>query len=166
MRPSLRRHVASSNAQSSLAHRILLRTQTQPELDKLEEENARLKSKLEKVQAENERLHDQFNSRIVLENFEGEFFRPPPPSNEGPVTLTGEEMMGESLWCDELEDDACPVEPTVSFGEALRDRAYWLVGLLILQSCSGIILARNEALLANHPVSTYRFALCVLCVGR
>jgi Mg/Co/Ni transporter MgtE len=72
-----------------------------------------------------------------------------------PMTLTGEEMLMEeaSQWCDELEDDACPLEPTISFGEALRDRAYWLVGLLIMQSCSGIILARNEVLLANHPVS-------------
>ena len=46
----------------------------------------------------------------------------------------------------------CPVEPAISFGEALRDRAYWLVGLLLMQSFSGIILSRNEALLADHPV--------------
>lgn len=73
------------------------------------------------------------------------------------MTLTGEEMLtGEpSQWCDELEEDACPGEPTISFGEALRDRAYWLVGLLVMQSGSGIILARNEALLANHPVSKF-----------
>ena len=59
------------------------------------------------------------------------------------------------IWCDELnEDGACPVEPMVSFQEALRDRAYWLVGLLVLQSGSGIILAHNEDLLANHPPST------------
>jgi cation transporter-like permease len=61
-----------------------------------------------------------------------------------------------SIWCDQLDDnDSCPLEPMVSFGEALRDRALWLVGLLILQSCSGIILARNEELLTNHPVSKY-----------
>lgn len=61
----------------------------------------------------------------------------------------------ETLWCDELEEGVCPVEPTISFGEALRDRAYWLVGLLFLQSASGIILARNEELLAGHPVSKW-----------
>ena len=61
----------------------------------------------------------------------------------------------ETLWCDELEEGVCPVEPTISFGEALRDRAYWLVGLLFLQSASGIILAHNEELLAGHPVSKW-----------
>jgi hypothetical protein len=59
-----------------------------------------------------------------------------------------------SMWCDELDDNnTCPVEPMVSFVEALRDRAVWLVGLLVLQSGSGLILARNEELLAHHPFS-------------
>lgn len=57
--------------------------------------------------------------------------------------------------------DECPVEPTVSFGEALRDRAYWLVGLLVMQSFSGIILSRNEALLADHPVIIYFLTMLV-----
>jgi len=89
------------------------------------------------------------------------------------ITLTGEELVGDAsafasttsqeaaLWCDELEEDACPVEPTVSFGQALRDRAYWLVGLLAMQSMSGIILAKNEALLANHPVIIYFLTMLV-----
>lgn len=39
------------------------------------------------------------------------------------------EMEGDDeLWCDSLDGDQCPLEPTISFGEALRDRAYWLVG--------------------------------------
>ena len=53
------------------------------------------------------------------------------------------------------------MEPTISFGEALRDRAYWLVGLLVMQSCSGIILSRNEVLLANHPVIIYFLTMLV-----
>ena len=57
--------------------------------------------------------------------------------------------------------DQCPVEPTVSFGEALRDRAYWLVGLLLMQSFSGIILSRNEALLADHPVIIFFLTMLV-----
>lgn len=57
--------------------------------------------------------------------------------------------------------DDCPLEPSVSFGEALRDRAYWLVGLLLLQSFSGIILSRNEALLADHPVIIYFLTMLV-----
>mmetsp|Transcript_4491 Transcript_4491/g.11282 ORF Transcript_4491/g.11282 Transcript_4491/m.11282 type:complete len:501 (-) Transcript_4491:1493-2995(-) len=66
------------------------------------------------------------------------------------------------LWCDDvLEDGSCPLEPAVSFGEALRDRAYWLVGLLVMQSLSGIILASNEALLANHPEIIYYLTMMV-----
>jgi cation transporter-like permease len=76
--------------------------------------------------------------------------------------MAAEQM--EQLWCDELDTDGdmtCPVEPTISFGEALRDRAYWLVGLLALQSCSGFILSRNEVLLANHPVIIYFLTMLV-----
>jgi hypothetical protein len=96
------------------------------------------------------------------------------------ITLTGEELTGDvattagmtddeaALWCDalEMEDDSCPVEPTVSFGAALRDRAYWLVGLLVMQSCSGLILSRNEALLANHPIIIYFLTMLVGAGGR
>jgi Divalent cation transporter len=39
-----------------------------------------------------------------------------------------------------------------SFGAALSDRAGWLVGLLVLQSLSSFIIARNEVLLQNHLV--------------
>ncbi len=46
-------------------------------------------------------------------------------------------------------------------GEALRDRAYWLVGLLAMQSCSGFILARNEMLLETHPVIIYFLTMLV-----
>jgi hypothetical protein len=53
----------------------------------------------------------------------------------------------------DFDKDTCPVEPTISFGEALRDRSCWLVGLLVLQSLSGLILAQNQNLLSDHPVS-------------
>jgi hypothetical protein len=112
------------------------------ELERLRRENELLKQAVEELEGENERLHR--NSRIVLESFEGE------------GKLRGDDIdiyNDSSLWCDELEDGACPLEPTVSFGQALRDRAYWLVGLLILQSLSGFILSRNEALIEDHPFS-------------
>jgi hypothetical protein len=136
-----------------------------------------MRQRLRDLEEENEMLRYEVASRIVLETFEGEgkirkFAQQHPLhptlleedtdqhslSSPTPSKLTwgAEEIMSEQTnmqWCDELEDGQCPVEPFVSFGEALRDRAYWLVGLLVLQSCSGIILARNEALLANHPVS-------------
>jgi len=178
---------------------------------RLKKENAALREAVQQLEVENERLHQEVNSRIVLETFEGEgklrraaeerertlsisagggglngtvvssvaVAAPPTTTPFGfgsgemsqSMTLTGEEMLcdddDESLWCDVLEEGACPVEPTVSFGEALRDRAYWLVGLLILQSLSGIILARNEALLSDHPVSTLLlFSRFILCQAR
>ena len=60
------------------------------------------------------------------------------------------------LWCDvpNAEDGTCPIEPDIDFTAALRDRAIWLVSLLVLQSISGIILYRNELVLSNHPSST------------
>ena len=65
--------------------------------------------------------------------------------------------------CVETEYDGltCPIEPDVSFGDALRDRAYWLCGLLAMQSLSGFILARNEVLLQNHPVIIYFLTMLV-----
>jgi hypothetical protein len=39
-----------------------------------------------------------------------------------------------------------------TFGRLVQDRAGWLVGLLVLQSMSSFILARNEALLQRHLV--------------
>ena len=77
------------------------------------------------------------------------------PFTTATTTMTSEELLAQeaALWCDDDMDDTCPVEPDVSFGEALRDRAYWLVGLLALQSCSGLILAHNEALIQHHPFS-------------
>jgi cation transporter-like permease len=39
-----------------------------------------------------------------------------------------------------------------SFSMAIADRAGWLVGLLIFQSLSSFILARNESLLRHHAV--------------
>lgn len=161
-------------------------TPVDPEsVERLQRENARLRERLQDLEEENQMLHYEVASRVVLETFEGEGkmrrfaeeqrelarneYLDDSNSNNNvdndSLTWTGEEIMSEydsmqqqdgaGMWCDELEEDGgCPVEPFVSFGEALRDRAYWLVGLLVLQSCSGIILAHNEALLANHPVST------------
>jgi hypothetical protein len=59
------------------------------------------------------------------------------------------------------DDDRCPLEPDISFKAALKDRAYWLVGLLTLQSLSGFILARNELLLQTHPVIVYFLTMLV-----
>ena len=71
----------------------------------------------------------------------------------------GADMIGES--CDEYDGLTCPIEPDVTFGDALRDRAYWLCGLLAMQSLSGFILSRNEILLQNHPVIVYFLTMLV-----
>jgi hypothetical protein len=60
-----------------------------------------------------------------------------------------------------INDGTCPIEPDISFRAALKDRAYWLVGLLTLQSMSGFILARNEELLQTHPVIVYFLTMLV-----
>lgn len=152
-------------------------------VDELETENKLLRETIRQLEHENERLSSQ--QKVVLETFEGEGrLRPPAndmlvdrttgadaPTHDYGVTLSADELTGDipvtqdgidgALWCDDLDEDSCPVEPSVSFGSALRDRAYWLVGLLIMQSCSGIILSRNEALLANHPVIIYFLTMLV-----
>lgn len=64
-------------------------------------------------------------------------------------------------WTSSNSLDECPVEPNISFMDALKSRANWLVGLLALQSCSGFILARNEALLQDHPVIVYFLTMLV-----
>jgi hypothetical protein len=99
---------------------------------------------------------------------------PPPPltrkdaiqassssSSSSPALTPAVNDNDAELWCDELDGDTCPVEPTLSFGEALRDRAFWLVGLLVLQSLSGIILSRHETLLSQHPVIVYFLTMLV-----
>merc|ERR1719343_130973 len=132
----------------------------------LEVENERLKKFVEQ-QHEKELQEAATKKRIVIETFEGEGLF---DSIVGDASSKSQQYAladmdkndddGE-LWCDVLDGDECPVEPKISFGEALRDRAHWLVGLLIMQSLSGIILSRNEMLLANHPVIIYYLTMMV-----
>lgn len=163
-------------------------------VDELETENKLLRETIRQLELENDRLASQ--QKLVLESFEGEgklraqqaagsdlIMEPGAPKSKREreeidmlnygITLTGEELTGDvkfedeaGLWCDDLDEDSCPVEPTISFGSALRDRAYWLVGLLVMQSCSGLILSRNEALLANHPIIIYFLTMLVGAGGR
>ena len=116
----------------------------QDENEQLTNSIEKLSTSVEKLTSDNAQLVDVIASstQIVLEKFEGED--------------------GEPEWCDELQESgACPVEPQISFGQAFRDRAVWLVGLLLLQSFSGIILSRNEALIADHPFIVYFLTMLV-----
>lgn len=105
-------------------------TSTSLEYDLLQEENGLLRETIRQLELENERLKNSA-SRIVIENFEGEGKLPPesswfegmgssgPPElpSAGGITLTGEQLEAQQqLWCDELDGDECPIEPTISFG--------------------------------------------------
>jgi cation transporter-like permease len=165
----------STNSSSVEVLPIDISTRTNLEYNLLQEENSLLRKTIRELELENERLKNSA-SRIVIENFEGEgrlapesiWFEgigthvSPEAEQVDGITMSSEQMeASQQLWCDELDNDTCPVEPTISFGEALRDRAYWLVGLLAMQSCSGFILARNEMLLETHPVIIYFLTMLV-----
>lgn len=113
------------------------------------EENEKLRMKikmLQKVNKEFEKEQQHSTQKIVIETFEGE------------------DKVGEK-WCEndeqKLDDGSCPIEPDVSFRDALRDRALWLVGLLVMQSCSSFFLARNEELLTSYPTIVYFLTMLV-----
>ena len=138
----------------------------------LEEENERLKTFVEQQHQKELEMaaaaarKTTTNKQIILETFEGEHLFDSvggDASSQSSFAISGEEGADDDdeMWCDVLDGDECPLEPAVSFGEALRDRAYWLVGLLVMQSLSGIILAQNEMLLTNHPVIIYYLTMMV-----
>ena len=66
-----------------------------------------------------------------------------------PVNIDGS-MVAASA--DQTEVIGNGVDGDIPFRDVVKDRAGWLVGLLVLQSCSSFILARNEALLESHLV--------------
>ena len=69
-----------------------------------------------------------------------------PVSIDGPSTNTNSKDSNSAGVIDNGVDGTTP------FRSVVRDRAGWLVGLLVLQSCSSFILARNEDLLESHLV--------------
>jgi len=112
----------------------------------LQLENKRLRDKIRLLQEMNVALENgDSGSKIIIESFEGEG------------------SLGDEQWCDVdgSADGECPIEPNVSFRDALRDRAYWLVGLLVAQSCSSFFLARNEELLQTYPTIIYFLTMLV-----
>jgi hypothetical protein len=72
----------------------------------LKSENTLLRDTIRQLEEENQRLKQRAN-KIVLENFEGEnwFKEDSKSASMGGVgiTLTGEEIGQEELWCDELD---------------------------------------------------------------
>jgi Mg/Co/Ni transporter MgtE len=138
-------------------------------IQSLQQENKALQVQVQELQDMNQRLQAetkvaQRNAHkivLALENFEGEFSGRAEIIDEMAVALLDGDEEAMEEYCQELQDDACPVDPTVSFREALRDRAVWLIGLLAFQSVSGFILAHNEALLEKHPVIVFFLTMLV-----
>jgi len=151
----------------------------------LEQENEILRQTIAQLEKDNQRLETSHASqKIVIEQFEGEGL---PMVDVYGETVDGswwgngadpEQNITSSLLANDEEaiaiqnnmedscekkypDGACPLEPNISFKDALRDRACWLVGLLTLQSMSGFILQRNELLLQTHPVIVYFLTMLV-----
>lgn len=82
----------------------------------------------------------------------------PPSEMEASLSQTPDDYSD-----DDLEDGIAPLiirtgtvdlnaDPRASFWHSVQDRAGWLVGLLVLQSMSSFIIARNERLLQQHIV--------------
>ena len=158
------------------------------ELTKLRRENELLQERLTLLQTQNDQLLRQqkesseadrvsYEQRLILEDFEGEGIPFEAEFNNAMARIRtagdGTEDDDELGLSDPIEDDVCeyddasnswgecPVEPNVTFADAMKSRAYWLVGLLALQSCSGFILSRNELLLQDHPVIIYFLTMLV-----
>ncbi|KAL9178630.1 hypothetical protein ACHAXT_001968 [Thalassiosira profunda] len=158
------------------------------ELTKLRRENELLQERLTLLQTQNDQLLRQqkespeadrvsYEQRLILEDFEGEGipFEVEFKNAMSRIRTAGDgtEDDDELGLSDPIEDDVCeyddasnswgecPVEPNVTFADAMKSRAYWLVGLLALQSCSGFILSRNELLLQDHPVIIYFLTMLV-----
>jgi len=150
------------------------------QLEMLQRENDFLKRQLQELAEDKERLERRVSSdTLIIETFEGENYNAPVYDADGsrvrPLKWFQDDedgaadsrIMDRYEECDltnyngENGDDVCPIDPDVSFPDALRDRAYWLVGLLSLQSCSGFILANNEILLQRHPVIIFFLTMLV-----
>mmetsp|Transcript_40285 Transcript_40285/g.60427 ORF Transcript_40285/g.60427 Transcript_40285/m.60427 type:complete len:416 (-) Transcript_40285:227-1474(-) len=154
------------------------------QLTLLQQENEILRESLQQLQQENRLLQQERGTateprsvakkespKVIIETFEGEEELDAWYSNNTDIAITAtptttafttnDEDDDDDELCDPYDSDACPVEPDVSFTDAFKSRAYWLVGLLALQSCSGFILARNEELLQAHPVIVYFLTMLV-----
>lgn len=68
-----------------------------------------------------------------------------------------EDLLGRTEGLCEVLDDMGGDD----FAEALKARVSWLLGLLVMQSCSSFVLAENDALLASHPTVIYFMTMLV-----
>jgi len=81
--------------------------------------------------------------------------------------VESEQKKDSELWLDvEADLEASPKATYINqtFWQQFKDRCSWLVGLLILQSCSSFILKRNEELLESH-LDIYNFLTMLVGAG-
>lgn len=72
--------------------------------------------------------------------------------NQGDLGHTEESISAIEIGDDDdgNDDDEDPFD--VTFYENMKDRAIWLVGLMVMQSASSFIIKRNESVLEEHGV--------------
>ena len=105
---SMGRRIISSSSSSRSSS-----SQDEVELSSLQSENSLLRDTIRQLEDENSRLRQRADRMLGLESFEGadRYFREEPETSMsmlegeigGGITLSGEEIGNEELWCDTLE---------------------------------------------------------------
>ena len=106
---SMGRRIISSSSSSRSSS-----SQDELDLSSLQSENSLLRDTIRQLEDENSRLRQRADRMLGLENFEGgdRYFRDEPETaissmiggeSGGGITLSGEEIGNEELWCDTLE---------------------------------------------------------------
>jgi len=88
----------------------------------------------------------------------------PLAEGRGLITPTSRETDGIMRAVESANTNATETDPShrqMTFLQALTDRAGWLIGLLVFQSLSSFILARNESLLQEHTVIVHFLTMLV-----
>lgn len=78
-----------------------------------------------------------------------------------PLDLEMQGSIDNEQQCEKYEYGTCPMEKNVNFVTSFIERAGWLVGLLIFQSFSSIILSSNTELLSRHPTVIFFLTMLV-----
>jgi cation transporter-like permease len=113
--------------------------------------NSRIEEEIKRLRNEVQML------KQIIRNLEPEMEIPSLPSS----TLRHHVKHSKSDVIETQRNPSIHHNKPMTFYAAVKDRSTWLVGLLIFQSCSSFILARNEALLQQHPVIVYFLTMLV-----
>lgn len=104
----------SKRIQYALRRIISFRSTSRDDIDLglLKSENSVLRDTIRQLEEENQKLKQKARRIVGLEQFEGErFFRDEMDTfglDGGGLTLTGEEIIQDELWCDQLDEGESP----------------------------------------------------------